>query len=77
MKRSSSLLIGIVAAAITFGSLYAFAGPQYFGRRGFYHYGYGCDMYNRDRAGWNNQRQQQYRNQSRPEPLKPDSTTNF
>jgi hypothetical protein len=75
MKRSSSLLIGIVAAAITFGSLYAIAGPRYFERRGFHNYG--CDMYNRDRAGWNNQRQQQYRNQSRPEPLKPDSTTNF
>ncbi len=77
MKRSSSLLIGVVAATITFGSLYAIAGPRYFGRRAFYNHGYGCGMYNRNGAVWNNQRQQQYRNQSRPEPLKPDSTTNF
>jgi len=77
MKRSSSLLIGIVAAAVTFGSLYAIAGPQNFGIHGFYNYGYRCDMYNRDRAEWNNSKQRQYRNQNQPEPLKADTTTNF
>ncbi len=77
MKRRSSVIIGIVAAAVTFGSLFAIAGPRYFGRRGLYSYGYRCDMYNRDRADWNNQRQRQYRNQNKPEPLKADSTTNF
>ncbi len=77
MKRSSSLVIGVVAATITFGSLYAIAGPQYFGRRAFYNHGYGCVMYNRDGAGWNNQWQQQYRNSEGPQPLKPDSTQIF
>ncbi len=78
MKRSSNLIIGIAAAAVTFGSLFAIAGPPNFGRHGFYNGGYRCDMYNRDRADWNNPRQQQYRNSNQPEPLKPDSTkTNF
>ncbi len=78
MKRSSSFIIGIVAAAVTFGSLFAIAGPQYFARNGFYNGRYRCDMYNRDRADWNNQRQQQYRNSGQPQPLKADSLkTNF
>lgn len=74
MKRSSHLIIGIVAAAVTFGSLFAIAGPRYFARNGFYNGRYRCDMYNRDRADWNNQRQQQYRNSTQPQPLKTDST---
>ena len=36
MKRSSSLLIGLLAAAVTFGSLMAFVGPKNFGNRGYY-----------------------------------------
>ena len=74
MKRNSSLLIGIVAAAVTFGGLYAFAGPPYFARNGFHSYGYRCDMYNRDRANWNDWRQQRNANQ---QPLKPDSIPDF
>jgi hypothetical protein len=77
MKRNSSLLIGIVAAAVTFGSLYAFAGPQYFATRAYHNYGYRCDMYNRDRAGWHNWRQEQYRNSEGPQPLKSDTRSNF
>jgi hypothetical protein len=77
MRRRSNLLIGIVAAAVTFGTLFAIAGPRNFARQGYYNYGYRCDMYNRDRADWNNWRQRQYDNSHRPQPLKEDSTTNF
>ena len=48
MRRGSSFLIGLLAAAVTFGSLTAFIGPRHFGYRGYYsNYGYrdgyGCD----------------------------------
>ena len=50
MRRSSSILIGLVAAAATFGSLTAFVGPRHFGYRGYNSYndyrdhdGYRCD----------------------------------
>ncbi len=73
MKRSSNLIIGIAAAAVTFGSLFAIAGPLNFARNSYYKRDR-CDMYNRDRADWNNWRQQQYRNSNPPQPLKSDST---
>lgn len=38
MRRGSKFLIGLAAAALTYGSLMAFVGPQHFGHRGFYHY---------------------------------------
>lgn len=76
MKRSLNLIIGIAAAAITFGSLFAIAGPRNFGGYGYNNW-YRCDMYNRDRADRNNWRQQQNRNSNQPQPLKADSTTNF
>ena len=41
MKNSSRLLIGFIAAAITFGSLFALAGPERFAR----HHCYGPHRY--------------------------------
>jgi hypothetical protein len=38
MKRSTRLLIGFVAAALTYASLMAFAGPHYRSRHGLYPY---------------------------------------
>jgi len=38
MKRSTRLFIGFVAAALTYGSLMAFVGPQHGGRHGFSRY---------------------------------------
>jgi len=45
MKRGSRFLIGFASAALTFGSLFAFAGPEHFnkhcGRWGHgYHHNY-------------------------------------
>ena len=33
MKRKQHILVGLLAAVVTFGSLYAFAGEQYFAKR--------------------------------------------
>ncbi|MCH5689001.1 hypothetical protein LWM68_34960 [Niabella sp. W65] len=33
MKRRQHILIGLIAAIVTFGSLYAVAGEQYFAKR--------------------------------------------
>ena len=38
MRRGSRFLIGLAAAALTYGSLVAFVGPRHFGHYGFYHY---------------------------------------
>ena len=38
MRRGSRFLIGLAAAALTYGSLMAFVGPRHFGHRGFYRY---------------------------------------
>ncbi len=73
MKKSSNLIIGIAAAAVTFGSLFAIAGSRNFGGYGYNNW-YRCDRYNREYR--NNFRQDQ--NQAQPQPLKPDSSkTNF
>lgn len=40
MKKSSRFLIGFAAAALTFGSLMAFVGPQHFAKYGNRHCGY-------------------------------------
>jgi hypothetical protein len=36
MRRSTKLLVGLVAAILTYVSLMVFAGPAYRGRHGFY-----------------------------------------
>lgn len=38
MKRSSSVLIGLLSAAITIGSLFAIVGPKYLGKHACNHY---------------------------------------
>lgn len=38
MRRSTKFLIGLAAAALTYGSLMAFVGPRHFGHHGFYRY---------------------------------------
>jgi hypothetical protein len=57
MKRSSSILTGLLAAAVTFGCLVAFAGPPHFTQRGYYYgrgnyddHKYGCDERTRTNA---------------------------
>lgn len=45
MRRSSSFLIVLAAAAITAGTLYAMAGPRYMGR-------YGANRWHRGYCRW-------------------------
>ncbi len=40
MKKGSRFLIGFAAAALAFGSLMAFVGPQHFAKYGNRHCGY-------------------------------------
>lgn len=42
MKRRNRFLIGMAAAAITFGSLFAFVGPDHWAYRHHHAYGHGC-----------------------------------
>ncbi len=62
MKRSSNIITGITAAAVTFGSLFAIAGSQNFGRHRFYNNWNHCDIYNPDKAKSNNYPGHQNRN---------------
>lgn len=50
MKRKQNIIIGLVAAAITFGSLYAFAGDKYFSRHRFEKRN--CHWRNADHNDW-------------------------
>ncbi len=47
MRRGSSFLIALAAAAITFGSLWTFVGPRHFDSYGFRHH-YHCSGKNYD-----------------------------
>ncbi|QHT69158.1 hypothetical protein GXP67_22190 [Rhodocytophaga rosea] len=40
MRRSTRLLVGFAAAALTYASLMAFAGPQYRSRHSFHAHGH-------------------------------------
>ena len=49
MKKSSRPIIFLLSAAITFGSLFAIAGPKHFGKHGCQHYQHEqCDRKNND-----------------------------
>ncbi len=51
MKRSTRFLIGLAAAAITYGSLTAFVGPRHFGGRcGYTYQTYGGERYDHCRG---------------------------
>ncbi len=40
MKRRNRFLVGLAAAAITYGSLFAFVGPEYWQNRYHHYHGY-------------------------------------
>lgn len=52
MKRSNRILVFFTALAVTFGTLYAFAGKENFNRGGFYRHGWHHHYDRGDCNGW-------------------------
>lgn len=65
MERRKDLLIGLLAAAVTFGSLYAFAGDKVFSRNR--HFQKNCHRKNSNHNDW-------YKDGERPSVNSSDST---
>ena len=53
MRTRTKFIVGLVAAAVTYGSLWAIAGPRHYGRYGYQGRGAHCSWRADGRTGYN------------------------